>query len=150
MHPLRKLDFSLNTALSAKGWGKITRDVFFPSNMKLEELNLTGTMMDSQEKLDAIFNPMKAAALDNDNNKLALHTLLTHNISMKQGWQQYMSSRPKNYKMLEDLPVEQDENFHTGHIEGVPDSFGGLVSIVNKAIYNSTNFLIPTSRWTTS
>lgn len=106
--------------------------------------------MDSQEKLDAIFDPMKAAALDNDNNQLALHTLLTHNISMKQGWQQYMSPRPKNYKMLEDLPVEQDENFHTGHIEGVPDSFGGLVSIVNKAIYNSTNFLIPTSRWTTS
>ena len=52
--------------------------------------------------------------------------------------------------MLEDLPVEQDENYHTGHIEGIPDSFGGIVSIVNKAIYNSTNFLIPTSRWATS
>jgi len=57
--PLRRLNFSLNTALSYLGWKKILKRFFFEKHVRLEELNLISTMIDSELKINAILNVMK-------------------------------------------------------------------------------------------
>lgn len=47
VHPLKRLNFSNNPAISVKGWEKISQKIFFSRHINLEELNLTDNLIDS-------------------------------------------------------------------------------------------------------
>jgi hypothetical protein len=63
----------------------------------LEELNLTDTMLDSDEKINAIKDAMTKRALLSPNQKLPLHSLFTKNLDLKNGILKYLSKKPDNY-----------------------------------------------------
>lgn len=46
VYPVKKLNYSLNTALTADGWKRISEEFFFHPKVELEELNLNSTMLD--------------------------------------------------------------------------------------------------------
>jgi hypothetical protein len=114
--------------------------------VRLEELNLMSTMLDSPEKLGAIQQSVIDRALTEPSKKLPLHTLLTYNISLKQSMAEYMSIRPADYAPLEDVPVAIDECFETGAIDGLPESFGAITSIITRTLYNSP--FVKYEKWT--
>ena len=47
VHPLKRLNFSHNSTISARGWKQISERFFFSKHVELEELNLTGSLIDS-------------------------------------------------------------------------------------------------------
>lgn len=51
---VKRINYSLNTALSAEGWANISENLFFHPKVELEELNLVSTMLDEPSKLDSI------------------------------------------------------------------------------------------------
>jgi hypothetical protein len=82
-YPVKRLNFMLNTALSPKGWYRICEEFFFADHVNLEEINFMSTMLDSPEKLQAVYKPLLKRAMRQPNGKVTLHSLLTYNISLK-------------------------------------------------------------------
>lgn len=83
VYPVKKLNYSLNTALTHEGWSKIASQFFFHPKVELIEINLNSTMLDHELKINAIVNAIRNKALKKPNHKLSLHTFLCYNISLK-------------------------------------------------------------------
>ena len=79
VHPIKFLNFELNTALSSKGWQKICENFFFNKYFRLEQLNLIGTMLDTEEKVNAIKEAIIRRAISEKNKKIPMHTFLSWN-----------------------------------------------------------------------
>ena len=62
--------------------------------------------------------------MNEKNKKLSLHSLLIYNLRFKSALFDYISKRPDNYKIFDDLLVNIDDCTSLGIIDGFFETYG--------------------------
>ncbi|CAK88506.1 unnamed protein product (macronuclear) [Paramecium tetraurelia] len=145
--PVKKINFSQNNSLTKIGWQNIFENFFLHPKVDLIELNMISTMLDSQEKLDVIYNAFKQRADRTPSKKLPMQMFLCYNVTLKDMIKPYLSTPPPDYKPPSHLPVAIDyEAWKYGVYDGIPEEFGEKVLTYQRIFYQHSEF-IETSKW---
>ncbi|CAD8189473.1 unnamed protein product [Paramecium pentaurelia] len=145
--PIKKINFSQNNALTHRGWQNLFDNFFLHKKVNLIELNMISTMLDTQIKLNTIYECIQKRALQEPNQKLQLQVFLCYNVSLKNAIEPYLQVPAKDYPKPKNLPVDIDyDSWKYGIFDGIPEEFGSIIMLVNTLIQKRNEF-IETNKW---
>ncbi|CAD8201537.1 unnamed protein product [Paramecium octaurelia] len=140
--PIKKINFSQNNALTHRGWKNLFDNFFLHKKVNLIELNMISTMLDTQLKLNTIYECIKKRALQEPNQKLQLQVFLCYNVSLKNSIEPYLQVPAKDYPKPKHLPVDIDyDSWKYGIFDGIPEEIGSIIMLVNTLIKKRNEFI---------